>query len=213
MIPVLCAIGEDSVTDRRRHRDEGDVASSRTTAARAMSGREHRSDRDAEFSEVYARHYDAAWRCLRALGVSSDAVDDAVQDVFMVVHRRLPDFDHAAPVRSWILGIARNMALKYRERRRRVVPRLAVVKDEPPAPEDVVARRDAAQLVERFLESLDPDQRAVFVLAQLEGASAPEIAKTLGIKLNTAYSRLRLARRRFERMVARHAATQRRRIS
>lgn len=181
----------------------------RQTAARA---RLHVvPDDDAEFSAVYARHYEATWRCLRALGVSPDAIDDATQDVFMVVHRRLPRFDHAAPVRSWIFGIARNVALKYRDRRRRPPPHLALVQPEPLAPEDVVARRDAAAVVERFLDSLEPEQRAVFVLAQLQGASVAEVAQTLGIKLNTAYSRLRLARRRFERVVARHEAARRRR--
>lgn len=164
------------------------------------------------FAEVYAQHHAAVWRCLRALGVPADQVDDAVQDVFLVVHRRLPQFDHAAPVRSWILGIARNVALKLHERRHRPPPRLALVQPEPPAPEELVARRDAAAVVERFLDALDPEQRAVFVLAQLEGLDVPEIARTLGINLNTAYSRLRLARGRFDRVVARHAAMRSRRI-
>jgi RNA polymerase sigma-70 factor (ECF subfamily) len=165
-----------------------------------------------ELAEVYAQHHAAVWRCLRALGVPPDQVDDAVQDVFLVVHRRLPRFDHAAPVRSWILGIARNVARRLHERRHRSPPRLAVVQPDPPAPEELVARRDAAAVVERFLDALDPEQRAVFVLAQLEGLDVPEIARTLGIKLNTAYSRLRLARRRFDRVVARHAAMHSRRI-
>lgn len=161
------------------------------------------------FEQVYAQHYAAVWRCLRALGVPAEHLDDAAQDVFLVVYRRLPTFDHAAPVRRWILGIARHVALKVHERRRRPVPRLALVQLEqpqPPAPEEVLARRDAAAEVERFLDTLDPEQRAVFVLAQLEGLPVPELAELLGIKLNTAYSRLRLARRRFDRVVARHAA-------
>jgi RNA polymerase sigma-70 factor (ECF subfamily) len=163
------------------------------------------------FAEAYAQHYAAVWRCLRALGIPPDQVDDAVQDVFLVVHRRLPRFDHAAPVRSWILGIARNVALKVHQRRHRPAPRLALVQPEAPAPEELLARRDAAAVVEQFLEALDPEQRAVFVLAQLEGLDVPEIARVLGINLNTAYSRLRLARRRFDRVVARHAAIRSRR--
>ncbi|MCH9688850.1 MAG: sigma-70 family RNA polymerase sigma factor [Deltaproteobacteria bacterium] len=168
-------------------------------------------DGDRTFEQVYARHYDGVWRCLRALGVPIDHVDDAAQDVFIVVHRRLPDFDHAAPVRAWVLGIARNVALKVHAKRRRGVPMLAVVQPPGVDADEVIARRDAAQLVTRFLDALEPEQRAVFVLAQLEDMPVPQIAQTLGIKLNTAYSRLRLARRRFERVVARHAATQRRR--
>ncbi len=169
-------------------------------------------EREVGFEEVYARHYTAVWRCLRALGVPTEQIDDATQDVFMVVHRRLPGFDHAAPVRSWVLGIARNVALKVHARRRRASPMLAVVeREEHAAPEELVARRDAAAVVSRFLEALDPQQREVFVLSQLEDMPVPEIAQTLGIKLNTAYSRLRLARRRFDRVVARHAAARTRR--
>jgi len=145
------------------------------------------------------------WRC-------GDEVDDAVQDVFIVVHRRLPAFDHAAPLRRWILGIARKIALKYHERRRRPELRLAIVEAEAPQAEELLARRDAAAIVARFVEGLEPEQRAVFVLSQLEELAVPEIAGILGIKLNTAYSRLRLARRRFDRLVARHEV-QRRRMS
>lgn len=164
---------------------------------------------ETSFAQVYADHYDAAWRYLRAMGVPEDQVDDAAQDVFMVVHRRLSGFDHAAPLRRWILGIARKVALKVHDRRRRPPPRLALVDEPDPEAEEMLARRDAAALVARFLDTLDPAQREVFVLAQLEDMPVPEIADSLGIKLNTAYSRLRLARRRFDRVVARHAAQQR----
>ena len=185
----------------------GDVDPSPSAAAIApRPARAVETDEQRAFAEAYAQHYAAVWRCLRALGVPADQIDDAVQDVFLVVHRRLPRFDHAAPVRSWILGIARNVALKLHERRRRPPPRLALVQPDPPALEELVARRDAAAVVEQFLDTLDAEQRAVFVLAQLEGLDVPEIARTLGINLNTAYSRLRLARRRFDRVVARHAA-------
>jgi len=198
------------VTDPDPPWDEADVGSPSIPVAVRPRSDAPSSAPEMEFDEIYARHYDAAWRCLRALGVPSHAIDDATQDVFMVVHRRLPGFDHAAPVRSWILGIARNVAHKYRARQRRERPRLALVRDQPPPPDDLVARRDAAAVVERFLDGLEPEQREVFVLAQLEGATVPEIAQALGINLNTAYSRLRLARRRFERVVARHAAMRRR---
>lgn len=162
------------------------------------------------FRRVYADNYDVVWRLLRALGVPAAQLDDATQDVFMVVHRRLPTFDHAAPVRRWVLGIARKVALKVHERRRRPEPSLALVEAEAPDAETFVARRDAANVVARFLDTLEPEQREVFVLSQLEDMPVPEIAQTLGIKLNTAYSRLRLARRRFDRLVSRHAARRRR---
>jgi RNA polymerase sigma-70 factor (ECF subfamily) len=157
-----------------------------------------------DLAEIYRRHHDLVWRSLRGLGVAAHAVDDATQDVFVVVQRRREDYDGRAPVRQWVLGIARNVAAKYRERSARKAARLELLEgDEPPvvAHEDAteaVAQREAADLVTRFLDTLDDDRRAVFVLADVEGLTAPEIAELLGVKLNTVYSRLRLARRRLE---------------
>lgn len=164
-----------------------------------------------EFERVYDELHDSVRRTVRALGVSDDAIDDVTQDVFLVVHRRLPDFDHRAPVRAWVFGIARNLARKHRERLGRARTRLQVVHGGPPeAPDETVSRRQAAQIVERFLDSLDDDKRAVFVLCEVDGLSAPEVAHALGVKLNTVYSRLRAARQRFARVVARAEAQRRR---
>lgn len=163
---------------------------------------------DDAFEAVYAAHHDFAWRCLRALGVHPASVDDATQDVFVIVHRKLHRFDHKAPIKAWVFGIVRNVARRYRERAARPRPPLQVV--DPPAPDEVTAWREAASVVERFLDELDDGQRAVFVLSQLEGMSVVEIAKTLRLKTNTAYSRLRLARQRFRRVVDREQAKRRR---
>lgn len=174
-----------------------------------------------DLAAVYRTHHDLVWRSLRALGVDATMADDATQDVFMVVHRRLRDYDGTTPVRRWVLGIARNVALKYRERSFRSASRVRPLDGEDdPAPtpltvvddpaEDVIARREAAAVVERFVERLDRDKRAVFMLCEIEGFSAPEVSATLGIKLNTVYSRLRVAREKFEQAIARHQATTRR---
>jgi RNA polymerase sigma-70 factor (ECF subfamily) len=168
-------------------------------------------DRDPEvdrFSAVYGEHFMFVWRTLRALGVPAAAADDAAQDVFVVVHRRLDDYDARAPIRAWLFGIARNVARRHRERAHREPPLHLV--GEGRALDDTMQLREAASLVERFLDTLDEDQRAVFVLAQLEGLTAPEIAEALGVNPNTVYSRLRTARLKFERAVARHAARDRR---
>ena len=146
---------------------------------------------------------------LQGLGVPAGAADDVTQDVFMVVHRRLPGFDHAAPVRAWIFGIARNLARKHRERSNRRTP-LQLVPREPRTPDEALQWREAAGVVERFLASLDEDKRAVFVLAELEGMTAPEVAETLSTKLNTVYSRLRAARALFAKAVQRAEARRRR---
>lgn len=166
-----------------------------------------RSARVSVLERVYADHHDAVWRCLRALGVPLDQLDDATQDVFVVVHRRLPSFDHAAPVGAWVLGIARNVARKYRSRRP-AAPLLQVIdRDAAPSPEQVVQRREAAELVQRVLESLPVEQREALVLIELHGLSAPEVAAQIGVPLNTVYSRLRLARARLDRAIARAKAS------
>ncbi len=172
-----------------------------------------------EFARIYRAHHDRVWRCLAALGVPEHALDDATQDVFLIAFRRIERYDGRAPVRSWLYGIARNIALKRRDRaRKRARDRLhlvsaARVESEPPlpSPDEHVARAQAVALVETCLERLDEDKRAVFVLAEIEGLRAPEIAEALGLKLNTVYSRLRAARALFNRALARHRACDERR--
>lgn len=179
-------------------------------APEPAGARSERAARSA-FVALFREHHDAVRRCLRALGVAPAQVDDATQDVFLTVHRRLDDFDPAGSMRAWIYGIARKVALKYRDRhRRRAQGELhlvaAAVVDEPRRADEGLAQREAAAVVDRCLDALDPDRRAVFVLAELEGLSAPEIAEALGVKLNTVYSRLRSARARFEAALARDRA-------
>jgi RNA polymerase sigma-70 factor (ECF subfamily) len=167
---------------------------------------------DGGFAAVYADHHDFVRRTVRALGVPDHAADDATQDVFIIVHRRLPGFDHRAPVKAWVFGIARNLARKYRERQGRPRPQLQLVHGgAPEQPDDAVQWREAASVVERFLAGLDEDKRTVFVLAELEGMTAPEVAEILGTKLNTVYSRLRAGRALFARAVARAEAARDRR--
>jgi RNA polymerase sigma-70 factor (ECF subfamily) len=159
-----------------------------------------------EFAKVFAGHHDFVWRTLGYLGVARPALDDATQDVFIVVHRRLESYDAATPIRGWLFGIARRIADKYRVRAARGAPLRVVPDREVPRPDQELERREAGSLVEEFLAELPDDQREVFVLAELEGLTAPEIASALEAKLNTVYSRLRLARRAFERTLARHRA-------
>jgi RNA polymerase sigma-70 factor, ECF subfamily len=159
-----------------------------------------------EFAKVFAGHHDFVWRTLGYLGVARPALDDATQDVFIVVHRRLDSYDPATPVRGWLFGIARRIADKYRVRAARGVPLRVVTDREVPRPDQELERLEAGSLVEDFLAGLSADQREVFVLAELEGLTAPEIAAALEVNLNTVYSRLRLARRAFERTLSRHRA-------
>jgi RNA polymerase sigma-70 factor (ECF subfamily) len=162
----------------------------------------------ATFQEIYAEHVVLIWRGLRGLGVPEASLEDAVQDVFLVVHRRLGSFDGSSTVRTWLFGIALHVARNYRRREQRkggctsldAAPEVA---DAAPGPHEDAATAEALRQVALALETLDDVKREVFVLAELEQMSAAEIAETLGINVNTVYSRLHAARRAFEAAVTR----------
>lgn len=151
------------------------------------------------FDDVYAAHAPFVWRILRVLGVPPAAIEDAVQDVFVVVHRRLPEFEGRAAITTWLFAIARRVAGAHR--RRAVGTRTEELVDEPAGPSDTfatVSRAEAAATVSAILDRMDEDKRIVFALVELEQMTVPEVAQLLAINLNTAYSRLRLAREVFE---------------
>jgi len=152
------------------------------------------------FDEVYAAHFNYVWRILRTFGVADAALEDAAQDVFVVVHRRLPEFEGRAAVTTWLFAIARRVAGAHR---RKVDGRTEPLADEHAhaSASDTFAafsRAQAAATVLAILDTLDEDKRIVFALVELEQLSVPEVARMLDINLNTAYSRLRLARVAFE---------------
>ena len=159
-------------------------------------------------AELYRAHAGFVWRVVRRMGISEAAAEDVVQEVFLVVRRRLPDYEGRGAPTSWLYSIARGVAANHRRGEARAQRRLRVVSGPAAAasPEEVVGRADAAQQVRRFLAELDPDQREVFVLADIEGLSGPQIAEALGINVNVGYSRLRLARRKFQRFIAQASA-------
>lgn len=165
------------------------------------------------FKVLFEQHYAFVWRSLVHFGLPEVQADDALQDVFMVVHRRLPDFDGRTHLRSWLFGIARRVARGYQRGELRRQKRLELVPEPAPVdgPDQQLARAQAVQLIDAFLASLEPTQRDVFYLSDVEGLTAPEISDALGVKLNTVYSRLRAARKRFEREVSRQRAKVQRR--
>ncbi len=159
------------------------------------------------FQQLYETHFDFVWRSIRRLGVHPPATDDLVQEVFVVVHRRLDDFEGRSSHRTWLFAIARRVVSDHQRRLRRK-PEASL--DTAPSPVDpqqspdsVVAARQAAVLLERFLDSLPAPQREAFVALELEQMNAPELAEATGVSVNTIYSRLRLARAAFERTVRR----------
>jgi len=160
---------------------------------------------EAAFAALYAEHFSFVWRCLRGLGVAPLALEDAAQDVFVVVHRRLFTFQAESSLRTWLFGIVRRIAYRYRRTARRKGP-IAELEREPEAPDPGPLERaqevEAAEFVDRFAGHLDDRKREVFVLGILEGLSVPEVAEALGVPLNTAYTRLRRARLEFRKALA-----------
>jgi RNA polymerase sigma-70 factor (ECF subfamily) len=157
---------------------------------------------------VYREHFAATWRILRRLGLPAAQLDDAAQDVFLVVHRRLPEFEPTSPLRCWIFAIAVRVASEYRRRaaRCRTEALDEAIVDRSPTPAERHELKDSVRLLDELLGSLDDKRRVVFVLAELEQLTVPEIAEVLGENLNTVYSRLRKARHGFEAALARHRA-------
>jgi RNA polymerase sigma-70 factor (ECF subfamily) len=166
------------------------------------------------FQEVYDEHVRFAWRSLRRLGVREADVSDAVQDVFVVVHRKLPEFEGRSKVTTWIYGICLRVA---RDRRRLSFERRRALDDDALEERvdegaDVGAlaeRREGLALLERVLDELPIEQRAVFTLFELEQLSGDQIAELCQVPLGTVYSRLRLAREAFRAALGRLQAKER----
>ncbi len=136
---------------------------------------------------------------LRHLGVAPADLDDMAQEVFLVAFRHHHRYDPSRPIRPWLFAFAAGVASNYRRlaRHRRAADPLDEPADAAPlADEGLDAARDRA-LVLDALDALDADRRAVLILADLDGVAVPDIAAALQLPLNTAYSRLRLAREDF----------------
>jgi RNA polymerase sigma-70 factor (ECF subfamily) len=165
------------------------------------------------FSSIYRDYFDFVWSCTRRLGVSGEATDDVVQEIFVVIHSRLHTLERSEALRSWIYGIVRRTVSTYR-RSRRVGERAGAVltasseamERRPPTPQDRAEQTERVELLRSLLGDLDEPKREVFVLAELQEMTVPEIAQSIGIPVNTAYSRLRAARQAFEEALARRAA-------
>lgn len=199
----------DSVTDRGPTGHSGAVTNASHRAARTGTPWDEPAP---TIEQLYELHFDFIWRSLRRLGVPDGALDDAVQEVFITAYHRLESFEGRSSVRSWLFGIAIHVAQRsYRTARRRPDRALEEVASlgTSQGPHDAAEHAEAIRLVYELLDGLDLDRRAIFVLAELEEMTGPEIADALGVELNTVYSRLRAARRDFNSALARHRARDR----
>lgn len=162
------------------------------------------------FEDVYQAHFGFVWRSAKRLGVREASLDDAVQEVFVVVHRRLADFEGRSSLRTWLFGITLRVVRAHRRSARHREPGSEVDPDTLRAtesgPAEHAEQAEAVRLLHALLDELEDERREVFVMAELEQMSMPEIAVAIGINVNTAYARLRTARQEFEQALARHRA-------
>jgi RNA polymerase sigma-70 factor (ECF subfamily) len=158
-------------------------------------------------ASVYAQWAKFVWLSLQRLGVRRADLDDVCHDVFIVVQRKLPEFDQRAKLPTWLFGICTRVAANYR---RRAYIRyedlaggigtegaIAIAAPEAARPDQQVARQRSLALAEGILSRMSPVKRTVFVMFEVEGMSCPDIAGELGLPVGTVYSRLHSARKFF----------------
>ena len=162
-----------------------------------------------ELASLYRGEFAFVWRCVQRFGVPRSSADDATQDVFLRLFARWHTLDDRS-LRGLLFVIARQVATDHHRRVR--APTEPVGEHEDAAtllPDELAGRREAATFLREFVESLDPEKRRVFVLAELEQCSAPEIARALEVPLGTVYSRHRAARLELDEALRRRRARER----
>ncbi len=174
------------------------------------------------FDRFYRDTWRFVWRSLARLGVPPSAVDDLFQEVFLVVHRRLPQYvapDDKQEIaeRVWVFQILRFVVRTHRRRFQRkgaaLVPASADVETDlesvaapTETPLALAERSERVRLLYELLACLDDDKREIFVLVELEELTVPDAASALGLNERTAYSRVSAARAEFRRAYDRHRA-------
>jgi RNA polymerase sigma-70 factor (ECF subfamily) len=157
---------------------------------------------DARLRRVVAAHYDPVWRFLRRMGVPEGHVEDAAQQVLLVFSRRAAHVDEEAEG-PFLFGTALRVASDFRRRAaqaREVTDDREVLRhrDSAPGADERLAQAELRRCLDRVLDAMSAEQRAVFVLAELDERTMAEIARLLAIPPGTVASRLRRAREVFD---------------
>jgi RNA polymerase sigma-70 factor (ECF subfamily) len=159
-----------------------------------------------DFAALFRNHFAYVWHSLRRLGVQSRDLEDVAHDVFVAVHARLDAYEPGRPLRPWLFAFACRVAADYRKAARHRV----VLSEDPdfataggPAVDELAMAREDLDRVALALDTLDFDRRTIFILHEIDGVPVSEAARALEIRQNTAYSRLRLARKDFARALIR----------
>ncbi len=176
------------------------------SANHAAAGAEARA-RATRLQALIEAHGRFLWRSLRRLGVSQTSLDDAVQQVLLVIATRLDDIQPGAE-KVFLFRTAVNVAAHARRKRTRKPERpledddVQTLSDPSPSADALLDRRDARRMLDEVLDAMPEPLRIVFVLHELEELTLPQIAELLSIPSGTATSRLRRAREEFRRLAA-----------
>lgn len=176
-----------------------------------MPSQQDQSWAELSFEEIYDQYFPFVWRCVRAEGVSPAHLPDLVQEVFIIVHRRMGDFENRSTPRTWLYSICRKVAANHRRGLRRKGDGVELPPSLPsshPTPIETAQRAQAARFVEEFTSSLNDAKRPVFILCLMEGMSVPEASEALGVNPNTVYSRLRAVKQEFREAIAQMESNQ-----
>jgi RNA polymerase sigma-70 factor (ECF subfamily) len=169
-------------------------------------------ERALDASGVYSAHADFVWASLQRLGVRPPDLDDVLQEVFVIVHQRLHTFDHSSKLTTWLFGVCLRAASDHRRRAWRRREQVGDEAVEEPAtadcstPEDAAVGQQSRARLDKILDELDLEKRAVFVMFEVEELSCDEIAAIVGVPVGTVHSRLHAARKQFEKAIGRHMA-------
>ena len=170
-----------------------------------------------DFRSIYERWFDDVSRWIRAMGGPEADREDLVQDVFLVVHRRLPDFD-GQNVAGWLYQIARH---RVRDFRRLLwvkhllfgsVPLSESLTKNGESPAESLETSEKRRTLERLLAKLNESERAAIVLFEIDGYSGEEIAQIQGVPLNTVWARIHKARKKLQAALAKIETSEQRRI-
>ena len=162
-----------------------------------------------DVTRLHDEYADFVWRSLQRLGVVTSNLEDALQDVFVVVHRRLDSYDGTSKISTWLFGICLRVASAYRKRAylRHESGQfdLSETRDDAPTadPEQGALRHEAERRLEQGLAEMGLERRAVFVMFEIEGLPTQAIADILGIPKGTVHSRLHKAREEFTAVLSR----------
>ena len=158
-----------------------------------------------DIDQIYAEHAEFLARVLVRLVGDGAHVDDLLQETFLVAYRKRATFDGSSAVRTWLYGIAARLAMRHRRGVARFLRALGFYADEPVRvvadPSNALERERAAALVRSVLDRMPFKQREVFVMYELEELEGAEIAELIGIPINTVWTRLHHARKRFQELM------------